>query len=590
LQLLLIVDYIFDWARDIYRPAIFKQLKSLSSGKPYDQISMSNDSDIMSMQQRVLNWVPPPPSTIGETFSFEEGFVNSPLVLDHASILPMPIPNTTLGTMRSASLIDSRINGLYITEHNVRILLQLAGGAQRKTSHSEKAARDLINFLTRWDELFLLTGEQLGILEETWTGEVRPRSNSFAVTFYVLIEFATFMNASWNIVREIKFFAVSSAAFDILVDYADYKVRHPGIPLVSKVGRACNQQVLIETLRCLQSGSPSQLFAAAVSCTLLSLYLLPERKRAEHTPEVQWFGFSRIKRSRLERLVRRFQKLGQEERRKKIKLKVKLPPKRAQSSDGASIKPAHAHPKPGNSSFVRVSERRNHVSDDQVHHGDSCERCSRAGSGRESHLPSADQGFFSAYGMSLVGSLDLEDDQGRHDMCVFVEHILPEIKDNISLSVAVEDLFQGRSLYHTIRHPIPPKFENEVLSFDTLWNLPQCYRRCTKKEREHLLDWLKELRGEHIYNTSTETNSKGRQGYWNGLQLLLHFLNEGDTWESAVQEVMLYLKEPSGRRSLYDKLQRDRENVLENLHRVHHVGLDFCTTSTKGHAPPRRLF
>lgn len=43
------------------------------------------------------------------------------------------------------------------------------------------------------------------------------------------------MNESWNIVGEIQFFAVSSAAFDILVDYADYKVRHPGIPLVSRV-------------------------------------------------------------------------------------------------------------------------------------------------------------------------------------------------------------------------------------------------------------------------------------------------------------------------------------------------------------------
>jgi hypothetical protein len=53
---------------------------------------------------------------------------------------------------------------------------------------------------------------------------------------------------------------------------------------------------------------------------------------------------------------------------------------------------------------------------------------------------------------------------------------------------------------------------------------------------------------------------------------------------------MLYLKEPFGRTSLYDKLQSDRETILENLHRVHRNGLDFCTTSTKGHAPPRRLF
>ena len=79
LQLLLIVDYIFDWARDIYRPSILRQLKSLASGEVYDQISLADDSDIMSMRRRVSDWIPPPPSTVGSDFDAES--VNPTVVL-----------------------------------------------------------------------------------------------------------------------------------------------------------------------------------------------------------------------------------------------------------------------------------------------------------------------------------------------------------------------------------------------------------------------------------------------------------------------------------------------------------------------------
>jgi hypothetical protein len=48
LQLLLIIDYIIDWARDIYRLSILWQLKSSATGLSYDQVSLSTDSDIFS--------------------------------------------------------------------------------------------------------------------------------------------------------------------------------------------------------------------------------------------------------------------------------------------------------------------------------------------------------------------------------------------------------------------------------------------------------------------------------------------------------------------------------------------------------------
>jgi hypothetical protein len=48
LQLLLIVDYIADWARDVHRSSILRKIKSSVTGIAYDQVSLSHDSDIFT--------------------------------------------------------------------------------------------------------------------------------------------------------------------------------------------------------------------------------------------------------------------------------------------------------------------------------------------------------------------------------------------------------------------------------------------------------------------------------------------------------------------------------------------------------------
>jgi hypothetical protein len=53
LRLLLIVDYIFDWARDIYRETIIGELRTLSAS---DNPSSANDSDIFSTIDRIAIW------------------------------------------------------------------------------------------------------------------------------------------------------------------------------------------------------------------------------------------------------------------------------------------------------------------------------------------------------------------------------------------------------------------------------------------------------------------------------------------------------------------------------------------------------
>jgi hypothetical protein len=68
LQLLLIVDYIFDWACDIYQPFVLRLLKSIVTGSSFDQVSLTDDSDIFSMRRNIVNWIQAPPSTFEGPF------------------------------------------------------------------------------------------------------------------------------------------------------------------------------------------------------------------------------------------------------------------------------------------------------------------------------------------------------------------------------------------------------------------------------------------------------------------------------------------------------------------------------------------
>jgi hypothetical protein len=104
----LIVDYVFDWARDIYRPSILRQLKSLTIGKAYDQVSLASDSDIFSLGRNISNWIQPPPSAVDELDLDKRSTISTP-VLRSPSIFNRPIRNNEFGKLRFASPFKYRL-------------------------------------------------------------------------------------------------------------------------------------------------------------------------------------------------------------------------------------------------------------------------------------------------------------------------------------------------------------------------------------------------------------------------------------------------------------------------------------------------
>lgn len=47
------MDYLFDWARDVYREAIISELRSLAAD---NTTSLGNDIDVFSLEDRVAFW------------------------------------------------------------------------------------------------------------------------------------------------------------------------------------------------------------------------------------------------------------------------------------------------------------------------------------------------------------------------------------------------------------------------------------------------------------------------------------------------------------------------------------------------------
>jgi hypothetical protein len=524
-------------------------------------MTITADSDIFSMRRNISNWIQAPPTVAGFDLDQEFEQPDQPSGLDHQSLLPLPIPNTKLGTIHSARLIESRIESLYLNEQNIGELLKRGG---------QEPARQLLNFLSKWNEHFLLTADDLDDLEETWTGRPNvPDSSSLHPVdskFYVLIEARIYMNVSWTIVREISYVAVSEGAFEAIVKVANFRNEHPGRRLVPKIARPCSKRILIDTIKCLVSGSPRQLFIAATTCTCLSLYSLPERKRDDYVPPTEALGLGNVKRPRLLPIIQKIFKIATKEEKPEFVIPrevMKLPPDQRQFWMKIN-RPKRSGAKLTDLSFMRLSTTMSCASELDHHEETSCGRClSGRKHGKQQHHFSESGQVFSAYGLDLVISINLTDKTVvRNDICIFVTDDIPEVTDDGQLAVIVEDLLQSGYVYHTIRHPIPPNSASgpdiSLDERDIISNIPLPYRPVIEEERTDILDWVEELKGSPV---SMPTKQHRWRYRWDNLQILLHFLNTGLPWATADQEVKSRQNShdewPSAKKVFYNELDRE---------------------------------
>jgi len=219
LQLVLIIDYILDWARDAYRPNIIRQLKTLTSSNPSDDMTVSMDPDVYSVRGEVQPWMQ------GHDIDPEEMLDPNASDAVSAIIDDEPVDDfgefkCSQGVVRDARLIESRLRSLYLTRDNIQTLFDGIDNPNTKM----RFARSILATLAR--RCVVLDNEDvLGAVEDKWTGNVRSRTRISlpGSKLYAQFRFSYFINHSWEQIRELTYLAVSDDAREILLEKAQFR-------------------------------------------------------------------------------------------------------------------------------------------------------------------------------------------------------------------------------------------------------------------------------------------------------------------------------------------------------------------------------
>ena len=460
------------------------------------------------------------------------------------------MPNTKPATLRSTSEVHSRVIGLYLDERSARFWVELARVTELGLDTFQSETRWLINFVTQWNDLIVLTERDLGSLEELWTGNFRQEDEASTpnqgAEVYTLVEFASYMSPTWEIIRELIYLAISKPAFDVLVQTAAFSQKHHGIHALPEIIRPCDHHVLNDAINCLHSGSPSQIFLAAATCSAFALYSLPARQRPDYILPTEDLGFGRIRNSRLRDVVSKFQRIVESTRSKKQ-------PKTHMSARKAAwhnAKPAvraleereRIFPEYKDVNLIRITESRDDVSLERPHEVDHCPRCRRLSQLTEgaTQIREAGRMNFSANGVAIVESMNLRDyEHALHDVCLLTASGFEGVEDRIAMAEIAKDLLRSGNIYHTVRQPIPDYFyskRSDMLYWkDTVWNLPLPLRPPTADHHRDISKWISELRGESIGRQWPSYHHFRER--WNKYQLSMCFLNNGLTWETVTQRI-----------------------------------------------------
>jgi hypothetical protein len=203
----LIVDYICDWARDVYRPAILTALRLLSSPGNADVRTAFTDTDIFSSGDNYLS---------RRDDDIEDG--NDSPYDAAAAFRALDSPK---GVVRHAAFIESKFRALIVTRDNIQTLL-------------DSIQQNVLQTFTRQ------------ILAQAHLRNTPLTAKPISITnspFFTLLNFTYYFNAWWEQVRKLSIVAVAEDAFELLVAASGLKVGK-GKARVPSMSHINNKQVM----------------------------------------------------------------------------------------------------------------------------------------------------------------------------------------------------------------------------------------------------------------------------------------------------------------------------------------------------------
>ncbi|KAB2107022.1 hypothetical protein AG0111_0g4835 [Alternaria gaisen] len=166
LQLVLIMDYIVDWARDIFRPSIIRQLMSVVDKGKESSYTMVEGHDILSIRDYAnSSYGDRPIPNIGEAGTFEAptqpdfDAVSSTTGSSFEPLFESTGKHVDIRVWEAAKY-ESRVRGIFITENDT--------AATEHHIHKDYQRLWTVDVGRYW--FFLPNAQGIKILEEAWTG------------------------------------------------------------------------------------------------------------------------------------------------------------------------------------------------------------------------------------------------------------------------------------------------------------------------------------------------------------------------------------------------------------------------------------
>lgn len=199
LQLLLIVDYIADWARDIYRENVITRLEDLIRSPWKPKVAFPVAYTVRSLEGITVNIQSPKKPTTKTPRRAGNDCPDNMRKMRHEKY-----------AFRDATVGQYRVLGLFITEDNIDELCDPS-----KPRKSTKDLLDTIAIKFEMHQAAQIPGRYLADMERSWAGQppkLQP-SKYRNKDFFVLFTFSAYFTSDWVPVREMCYIAVLESVF-----------------------------------------------------------------------------------------------------------------------------------------------------------------------------------------------------------------------------------------------------------------------------------------------------------------------------------------------------------------------------------------
>ncbi|KAE8443596.1 hypothetical protein EG329_001529 [Mollisiaceae sp. DMI_Dod_QoI] len=220
LQLLLIVDYIFDWARDIYRPSILCCLETMN--EDFDtRMSFAADTDINSTRRtcRLDTWTEAETSADSEEF---ETSASDNSLLDpwktHDLFDAHSVVDNNSRVFRHSSIIKTSFQCLYLTRDNMMSFINCLGDS---CSKYKRIARTALQALR--DGPMTVSQRTLSNIEHEWTGTIRETHHTAPESkmLCAIVHASSISSKTWELSRNLFCLAVDEGALLRIRQYSE---------------------------------------------------------------------------------------------------------------------------------------------------------------------------------------------------------------------------------------------------------------------------------------------------------------------------------------------------------------------------------